>query len=321
MRADEGADESRKRTRQCRSQGYSEAGDTQPVVLGHEFSGEIVEIGKGVTRFQVGDRVTVEPKNDACGFCDACRQGKIQLCTARRAPGWGVDGAFTDYIASPSVFLHKLPDIVPYELAALTEPLAVAVHEVTERGRIECQDFVVVTGAGPIGILAAFVAKAAGAAKVAMTGMNAGEQIRFKVAQELGVDYIINVQKEDPVARVMELTCGKGADVVIEASGSGSAITQTVDMIRTCGRLCAIGLTVTPDIRFQWNKAMYKALDVTFNFSSSYTAWDKALSLMATTKLNLNRIITHRSNIQDWEQVFKDLEEEKGIKALFIPGI
>jgi L-iditol 2-dehydrogenase len=178
-----------------------------------------------------------------------------------------------------------------------------------------------VTGAGPIGILAAFVAKSAGAARVVMTGMNAGEHIRFKVARELGVDTIINVEKEDPVARVMELTGGKGADVVIEASGAGPAITQSVDMIRTCGRLCAIGLTVTPDVRFQWNKAMYKALDIAFNFSSSYTAWDRALSLMATTNLDLGKIITHRASILDWEQVFRDLEEEKGIKALFIPGL
>jgi L-iditol 2-dehydrogenase len=290
-----------------------------PVVLGHEFAGEIVEIGSKVTRFKVGDRVTVEPKNDACGTCDVCRQGKIQLCEARRAPGWGVNGAFTDYIASPSVFLHKIPPGLSYELAALTEPMAIAVHEVTERGRIDCQDFVVVTGAGPIGILASFAAKAAGAAKVAMTGMNAGEHIRFQVAKELGVDYIINVQKEDPVAKIMELTNGKGADIVIETSGAGPAITQTVDMVRTCGRLCAIGLTTTPGVNFQWNKAMFKALDVVFNFSSSYTSWDRALSLMANTKLDLGRLITHRSKIEDWEQVFRDLEEEKGIKALFIP--
>ena len=290
-----------------------------PVVLGHEFSGEIVETGKGVKRFNVGDRVVAEPKNEACGMCDVCRQGKIQLCEHRRAPGWGVHGAFTDYIAMPEFLVHKMPDGLSYELAALTEPMAIAVHEVLERSKIECQDFVVVTGAGPIGILAAFVAKAAGASKIAMTGMSAGEIIRFEVAKQLGVDYIINVEKENALDKVTELTNGKGADIVIETSGSGSAITQSVDFIKTGGRLCAIGLSNNQTVNFQWNKAMYKALDITFNFSSSYTAWDRAMSLMVNTKMDISKIITHKTTIDNWEKVFKDLEEEKGVKALFMP--
>lgn len=291
-----------------------------PVVLGHEFSGEIAAVGRKVKNFKAGDRVAVEPKNDACGICDVCRQGKIQLCEHRRSPGWGVNGAFTDYIASPEIFLHRIPDGVSFELAALTEPMAIAIHEVTERGRVECQDFVVITGSGPIGILAAFVAKSAGAARVAMTGRNEGEHIRFEVARQLGVDYIINVDKEDPLDRILELTKGKGADMLVETSGAGSAITQSVDMVRTCGRICAIGICNEQLVKFSWNNAMFKALDVVFNFSSSYTAWDRALSLISTTEEDIGRLITHKSSINDWEKVFKDLEEEKGVKALFIPN-
>jgi len=290
-----------------------------PVVLGHEFSGEIIEVGKKVRNFKPGDRVVAEPKNEACGICDVCRQGKIQLCEHRRAPGWGVHGAFTDYIVMPEMFLHRIPEGVSYELAALAEPMAICVHEVLERGRVECQDTIVVTGAGPIGIMGAFVAKSAGASKVIMTGMNAGEYIRFDVAKKLGVDYIINVEKENPVEIVMELTNGKGADMVIEASGAGPSISRIVDMVRTCGRICAVGLSSRETVEFQWNKAMYKALDIVFNFSSSYTAWDRGLSLIANTAMDLNSLITHKVSIDDWEKVFKDLEEEKGVKALFIP--
>lgn len=292
-----------------------------PVVMGHEFSGEIVEVGKSVTRFRVGDRVVAEPQTEVCGYCDVCRQGKIQLCEHKRSPGWGINGAFTDFIVMPSVLVHKMPERLSYELAALAEPMAIVIHQVAERSKIECQDFVVITGSGPVGILAAIVSKAAGAAKVAMTGMNTGEYIRFEAAKVLGVDYIINVEKENPVDKVMELTNGRGADIVIETSGAGSAIEQTVDMVRTCGRLCAIGLSNNQTVNFQWNKAMYKALDIAFNFSSSYTAWDRALNLLTSAKLDLNRIITHKTSIDNWEQVFKDLEEEKGIKALFIPAL
>lgn len=290
-----------------------------PVVLGHEFAGEIVDTGKNTRDFKVGDRVVAEPHSLACGVCDMCRQGKVQICTSKRSPGWGINGAFTDYIVMPAMLLHRIPDNVSYELAALAEPMAISVHQVAERGRIECQDFVVVSGAGPIGILAAIVAKAAGAARVAMTGVSAGEYIRFDVARELGVDYIINVEKENAVNKIMELTNGKGADILIETSGAAPAILQSVDMVRKCGRISAIGISSGETVTFPWNKAMYKVIDIAFNMSSSYTSWDRALSLIANSKLNLGRLITHRASIGDWEQVFADLEMEKGIKAIFVP--
>lgn len=291
-----------------------------PVVLGHEFSGEIEEVGADVTRFHKGDRVVAEPKNRACGVCDVCREGKIQLCVHRRAPGWGVHGAMTDYIAMPEMLVHKIPEGVPYDIAALAEPLAVAVHEVTERARVECSDFVVVTGAGPIGILAAFVAKSCGAHRVLMTGMVKSEPVRFPAALALGADEVINVEKDDPVKRVMDMTDGRGADLVIETSGAGPAIAQTVDMAKATGRICAIGLGAKDQASFKWNSAMFKALDVYFNFSSSYSSWDKALRLMASTKYDLSKVITHRASIEDWERVFRDIQEEKGIKGMFIPG-
>ena len=290
-----------------------------PVILGHEFSGEIVELGNKVKGFKTGDRVVAEPHSLACGKCEFCRQGKIQICSDKRSPGWGIDGAFTEYIVMPSLLLHKIPDGVSYELAALAEPLAITVHQVVERGRIECQDFVVVTGAGPIGIMVAFVAKSMGASKVVITGMNACEYIRFKTAKELGADHIINVEKENAVEKVMELTNGRGADIVIETSGSGAAIAQSIEMVRKCGRISAIGISSKEMVSIPWNKAILKVIDVMFNMSSSYTAWDRALSLMANTEKDLFKLITHKTSIDQWERVFKDLEEEKGIKALFIP--
>jgi len=290
-----------------------------PVVLGHEFSGEIVEVGKKVNTFKAGDRVVAEPHSLACGVCELCRQGKIQICSSKRSPGWGINGAFADYLVMPAILLHKIPENVSFELAALAEPMAIAVHQVAERGRIECQDFVVVSGAGPIGILAAFVAKSMGAAKVAITGMNTCENVRFRVARELGADYTINVEKENPVNRINELTNGRGADIVIETSGAGSAIAQSVDMVRKCGRISAIGISSREIINFPWNKAIYKVLDIVFNMSSSYTSWDRALSLVSNTKSDLSKLITHRTSIDEWKRVFTELEEEKGIKALFIP--
>ncbi|MCK5156750.1 MAG: zinc-binding dehydrogenase [Spirochaetales bacterium] len=290
-----------------------------PVVMGHEFSGEIVEVGSRVKEFIPGDRVVAEPHSLACGVCELCRQGKIQICAYKRSPGWGINGAFTDYIVLPSMLLHKIPEGLSYELAALAEPMAIAVHQVVERGRIECQDFVVVTGAGTIGIMAALTAKAMGAAKVAITGISACKYIRFDVAKELGADYVINVEKEDAVDAVLELTRGRGADIVIETSGAGSAIAQSVDMVRKCGRISAIGICSKEMISFPWNKAAFKVLDIIFNMSSSYTSWDRALSLIANTDKNIEKMITHKVSIDEWEKVFNELQDEKGIKALFLP--
>ncbi len=118
-----------------------------PVVLGHEFSGEIVELGPGVSLYAVGDRVVGEPHTQACGQCYLCRTGNIQICAAKRSPGWGIDGAFAAYIRMPERLLHRIPDAMSYELAALVEPTANTVHDVVERTRVEAGDFVV--GARP----------------------------------------------------------------------------------------------------------------------------------------------------------------------------
>lgn len=291
-----------------------------PVVLGHEFSGEIVEVGSGVTDYKPGDRVVAEPKTFACGKCEVCKQGKINLCVHRRAPGWGVNGGMTDYIVMPEALLHRIPDGIPWDVAALCEPLAIVVHEVDERAGVECADMVVVNGAGPIGILAGYLAKSRGASRVVMIGMGKSEPVRFKAARQLGVDDVVNLEKEDPVERVMELTGGRGADLVVEASGAPAGIRRLPEMAKICGRISCVGLCDADDARFMWNTAMYKRLDVHFNFSSSYTSWDKALRLMASSRFDLRRAISHHARIDDWRRVFDDIAAERAVKAMFVPA-
>ena len=137
-----------------------------------------------MTNFAVGDRVVAEPKNEACGKCDVCREGKINLCLHRRAPGWGVHGGMTSYIAMPEFLVHHIPEGVSYDVAALCEPMACIVYAVTERAKLECADVVYISGAGPMGVLSAFVAKSCGASKVVMSGMTRSEAVRFPVAPQ-----------------------------------------------------------------------------------------------------------------------------------------
>jgi L-iditol 2-dehydrogenase len=289
-----------------------------PCILGHEFSGEIVETGSRVKGWKVGDRVVAEPHTKACGQCYLCRQGDIGICREKRSIGWGgVDGSMADYIVMPAHLLHRIPDNVSYKHAALTEPLAIVIHQVLERCRVGFQDFVVVTGSGPIGILAAYMAKKAGAGTVCMTGLNSGKKMRFGVAEKMGVDRIINVQEEDAVAIVHEMTGGRGADVVIETSGSAPAIASAFEMMKIRGRISAIGISGKPEVAIPWNKAIFKAGDVFFNLSSTASAWDTALRLLGNHAEELDPVITDVLALKDWEPAFERLEREEGIKAVF----
>ncbi len=162
-------------------------------------------------------------------------------------------------------------------------------------------------------------AKAAGASKVVVTGMGACKAVRFPAALSLGADFVVNVEQDDPVEFVKDLTNGRGADLVVETSGAEPAIRQSVDLVRTRGRISAIGIPKKETVAFPWTRAMHKVIDVRFNMSSSYTSWDRALSLMAGTSKNLRQLITHTTTINHWKTVFDDLEAERGIKALFIP--
>lgn len=290
-----------------------------PVVLGHEFSGVVAEVGDGVTRVKLGDRVVCEPHTCFCGQCDMCRAGKIQLCAQKRSPGWGIDGAFTDYLVVPELFLHHVPDNVPDDVAALAEPLAIVTHEVLERCGIEPQDTVAVVGGGPIGLLAAFAAKAGGAGATIVLGREADEQLRFPAGKKLGIDHLVNSNKVDPVAEVLRLTGGKGADVVVEASGSESGVNTAINAVKKCGRITVIGIPGAELLSVQWRKMVHKVLDVYFNMSSSVSSWERALSIMKNTSYDLSSVISHHASIEDWQQVFDDIKNKRAIKAMFIP--
>ncbi len=290
-----------------------------PVTLGHEFSGVVEEIGSEVRNVKIGDRVVAEPHAEACMVCDICRRGYWQICPEKRSPGWGQNGAFTDYLTMPAKLLHKIPDSLSDEIAALTEPLAVAVNYVCERVKVMAQDTVVVVGAGPIGILCAFAAKENGAGKIFMLGVDQDEAVRFPVALQLGSDMAINVLKQDAISIISEHTDCKMADIVIEASGNENGIQTAINAARKLGRVCVVGMTGKPFVNVNWNTAQKKVLDMYFNFSTNYTSWDRALAIASNTKMDLTKLITHKGSIEDWEKVFADLRSGKGIKALFIP--
>ena len=189
-----------------------------PVVMGHEFCGEVAEVGRGVTAYAPGDRVTCETAARTCGRCRFCRRGDYNLCNDRLGFGYGVDGAFTNFVIARQALLHRLPDNVDFIAGALTEPLACAVHGVIHLTRVQAGDVVVVTGPGPIGLMVAQVAKAEGGCVILLG--TSRDAARLKVARNLGLAGVMNLDEEDAVSFVRELTGGFGADVVFESAGA-----------------------------------------------------------------------------------------------------
>ncbi len=289
-----------------------------PVTLGHEFAGTVVEVGPNCRSAKVGERVVAEPHNLSCGVCYLCRTGNTHICASKRSPGWGVDGGMAKYICYPEKLLHRMPEGMTFDQGALVEPTANAVTDVIERARITAGDFAVVIGPGPIGLLAAMVARAAGAREVVVIGTPADAALRLKKAKELGFT-TVNLGEANPVDVVMGLTGGIGADIVIECSGSPRAIPGTIDLVRKLGKICVIGLTGNRPVEVPWDKFSFKVVEVIFNLSTSYTSWDRTIALIHKGLVPAEKIITHRLPLAQWEEAFAAVEDLSGLKALLIP--
>jgi L-iditol 2-dehydrogenase len=290
-----------------------------PVILGHEFSGQIIEIGGQVTGYRIGDRVVGEPHTLACGKCELCRTGFMQLCSAKRSIGWGIHGAFARYMKLPEKLLHHIPDSLTFEEAAVVEPAANVVQDVIERGKVQPNDFVVVIGPGPIGLLSVMAAQAAGAREIALVGVKVDAKLRLAVGKQIGANHIVIADEEDAIEKVNTLTHGRGADVVVEASGSSAAIASTVPMVRRLGRIVVIGMTSRDQISFPWNAAIWKMCTIVFNLSTGYTSWEKAIGLITSKKINVSPLVTHCLPLMEWEKGMAAAESGEAIKVLLTP--
>jgi L-iditol 2-dehydrogenase len=206
------------------------------VVMGHEAAGDIVATGPGVTSVGEGDRVALRSIL-ACGICERCRRGQPNICADRRGMGMHFDGAYAEQILVPEALVLPLPDTLSYQDGALIEPLAVAMHAVN-RTPFELMAFVVVVGAGAIGLLTLLAARLRGAGSIVVTDLNAH---RLEVARSLGADLTIDVGSTDPVAAIAAATEGRGADAVFEAVGVGATVAQSMAVARPGGQVTWIG--------------------------------------------------------------------------------
>lgn len=287
-----------------------------PVITGHEFSGVVVEVGEGVTKFKPGDRVVSETAYHYCGVCDFCREGYYNLCVERKTLGYWYNGVFTKYTLVPEARVHLIPENVDFTTAAMTEPLACVVHAVYDLCKIVPGDVVLVSGPGAIGIMAMQVAKSHGAT-VIVSGTNVDTE-RLKLAKALGADYIVNVQKENITDMVNQLTDNYGVDVVLECSGSEAGTDTGLNLIKKRGYFTQIGLA-GKKIEFDIEKICYKELHFSGSLGSRNHSWRKAIQLLKEGKVKLKPLATTKLSILEWEKAFKMFENKEGFKIFLLP--
>lgn len=290
-----------------------------PMILGHEFSGVIVDVGKSVTDWKAGDRVVSETRIGSCGVCYVCQSGFPQVCEQKRPYGIGVNGAYAKYVVGPARLLHSLPENVTFEVGAIVEPTAICITSILERSNLQAGETVLIIGPGPIGLISLAIAKVSGSSLIILTGRSKKGGLRLQKAQELGADLIIDTDQEDPIPKVLQATKGLGVDCLIETSGSAEAISKAFEMVRRLGRVCAIGITGGQEVSIPYDRGIFKGLRFDFCFSSSWTAWEKAIALISKGLLPIEKLITHRLPLESWEEAFHLLETRQAIKVVLIP--
>ena len=285
-----------------------------PVVLGHEYVVRITEVGEGVSGFRVGERVVCEQHHGACGECDACRRGAIHLCPSKRSPGWGIDGAFADQVRLPAHLLHRVPDSVPDLAAVVTEPMAICVTGLDRAGSVLGKS-VAVIGPGPVGLLTALIARAGGASLVTVLGRQSS-QSRLDLARSLGLAVVTLEQDgslpDRPGEQVTEF------DVVVETSGAGNALSLAMTMTRRLGAVVCLGIGGRGPQPVDYDQAMTRSLTVAFSMSSEYSAWDRALRLLAAG-LDPTPLVTTYS-LDKWREMFEAVRAKDVVKAVVLPG-
>jgi alcohol dehydrogenase/L-iditol 2-dehydrogenase len=283
-----------------------------PVVLGHEFGGRIAELGAGVRGWSEGDRVVSETAAVIDPTSPLTRAGRYNLDPRRKGFGYGVDGAMTRFVRVPARCLHRVPDGLPLEQAALTEPCCVAYNALIENGRVQPGDRIVVLGPGPIGILCAAMARLAGA-EVALVGLER-DRVRLEVARAYGCDVIVGDATE--WARRRD---GLGADGVVDAAGVSAALRTALELVRPAGWISKVGWGPQP-LNFSLDPLVQKNVTLQGSFSHTWPMWERVLALLASGRLDVRPITGGIWPLEEWHTAFERMHGGEIVKAVLRPA-
>lgn len=282
-----------------------------PVVLGHEFAGEIAEVGSAVSDWRQGDRVVSETAAVIDINNPMTRRGLYNLDPTRKGFGYGVDGAMTRYVRVPARILHRVPPGLAMEHACLTEPCCVAYNAVVRNARIEPGDRVVVLGPGTIGILCAAMARLCGA-QVAIVGL-AHDQPRLKIAQQYGCEVIVGDARDWSLERD-----GLGCDGVIDAAGASATLEIALQLVRPAGWISKVGWG-RQALNFSLDPLVQKNITLQGSFSHNWPIWERVLALLASGQLDVQPIIGGIWPLEQWHTAFEKMHHGEVVKSVLAP--
>ncbi len=288
-----------------------------PVVLGHEFAGVIARTGDRVKGFREGDRVVSETAAVIDPTSPFTRAGIYNLDPHRLGFGYGVDGAMTQFVRVPERCLHHLPDNLPFEKAALTEPCCVAYNATCMHAHIRPGDSVAVLGPGPIGLLCALMARLCGARPLAVYGLPSDAH-RLTVANQVGATDTFAGSGEEAAASARQIGDGYGFDVVIDATGASAALKIALDLVRPGGQISKVGWGPQP-CNFTLDPLVAKAVSLQGSFSHNWPIWERVIGMLASGQIDLGPILNSVSPLSDWRSCFEAMQQGEIVKAVLKP--
>lgn len=276
-----------------------------PVILGHEMAGVVCELGEGVTKFRIGDRVTVNP-SVSCGKCFACKRGLENICDQRKSPGTGAwIGCFAEYFPTPEETVYKIPDDVDFARGALTEPLSVATH-ILRRASEQNVKTMAIIGCGTIGLMTLYLAKKRGIEKIVCSDpavYNREQALKF------GADLVVNPLQDDPVETALQLTNGEGVDLCIVAAGAPGILDQASQMTRKGGEIGLVAM-ITKPVSFYCYSVVFREQRIFGSQIYQTCDFEDALSIVKTNP-TLSEFITQRMSMEDVQKAMEMLAEKK----------
>ncbi|MEJ7458872.1 NAD(P)-dependent alcohol dehydrogenase [Staphylococcus saprophyticus] len=289
----------------------------KPLILGHECSGVVTDIGSNVTRFKVGDRVAIEP-GVPCGECEYCKSGKYNLCPdVEFLATPPVDGALSQYISHPEGFLFHIPEALSYEEASLNEPFSVGV-QACKRANVQPGSTVVIMGMGPVGLMAVVAAKAFGATKIIVSDL---EKIRLDEALKLGATHAINIKEEGVATRINEITKGKGVNYAFETAGNPIALQNALAALNNGGTLAIVGLPQQENIELNIPFIANHEINIVgiFRYANTY---DMGLEMLASTSADLNTMFTDAYDLNEAKEAMEQARTNKSgsLKVMVYPN-
>jgi len=284
-----------------------------PRIVGHEYAAEVIEVGDDVTAFAPGDPVVEEPIH-ACGECFQCRNGQPNVCQDFSITGMHRDGAYAEYVAVAPEHLHAVPETVPLDRAAITEPTSVATRAVLDRSQVTPGDQVLVEGPGPIGVLVAAIADSLGA-NVLVSGLGRDAAYRLPLVRDLGID-AIDAEAEDLDARADARTDGRGFDVVFDATGHHAGVGTAVEHVRKGGQIVVVGIPNQPS-EVGFTSVVRGEVDVTASYGSLWRNFEQALRLMERGAIDVDSIVDRSFSVDDPAAAFEAFLASETCKPVF----